>query len=279
MLPTMVTTVIPCFNATATLEAAVDSVLAQGDVGVKLVLVDDCSSDGTLRLCQALAERHANIAVVAHAANAGPGPARNSGMRRVKSEFVCFLDADDSYAPGFFAAALKRFRENPAISAVLTGVELVDCPHEVHQQHISGAINFMPSNKMLRRGTVELIGGFPEDATFRTGMGGEDGAFFQVLMKYFQSFFEPAKLLRYYVGANSHFSRFVRRTRIENGKLVFVDLEPIESSGALTATILEFEKRFLERCRAIRNSTALPELVQPRFRPGVVGPPRAPEAR
>jgi hypothetical protein len=60
---------------------------------------------------------------------------------------------------------------------------------------------------------------------------------------------------------------------------VFVDLEPIESSGALTATILEFEKRFLERCRAIRNSTALPELVQPRFRPGVVGPPRAPEAR
>ena len=272
MLPTMVTTVIPCFNATATLEAAVDSVLAQGDVGVKLVLVDDCSSDGTLRLCQALAERHANIAVVAHAANAGPGPARNSGMRRVKSEFVCFLDADDSYASGFFAAALKRFRENPAISAVLSGVELVDCPHEVHPLHVAGAVNFMPSNKMLRRSTVELIGGFPEDTTLRTGMGGEDGVFFQVLQKYFLSGFEPEKFCRYYVGANSHFSRFVRRTRIENGKLVFVELEPIETSGELTAVALEFERRFLERCRALRLSTVFPELTPQGFRPGTIGP-------
>ena len=41
MLPTLVTVVIPCFNASATLEAAVESVLAQGDLGVEIVLVDD----------------------------------------------------------------------------------------------------------------------------------------------------------------------------------------------------------------------------------------------
>ena len=274
MLPTLVTVVIPCFNAAATLEAAVDSVLAQGDLGVEIILVDDCSADDTPAVARRLAERHTGITLHRHAMNEGPGPARNTGLRRAKSEFICFLDADDTYVQGFLAAALKRFRENPMISAVFTNIELVDCPHEVHQQHISGAINFMPSNKMLRRSTVELIGGFPEDATFRTGMGGEDGAFFQVLMKYFQSFFEPAKLLRYYVGANSHFSRFVRRTRVEHGRLVFVDLEPIESSGALTATILDFERRFLDRCRAIRNSTVFPELAEPRFRPGIIGPPQ-----
>jgi glycosyltransferase involved in cell wall biosynthesis len=274
MLPTLVTVVIPCFNAAATLEAAVDSVLAQGDLGVEIILVDDCSTDDTPAVARRLIERHSGITLHRHAMNEGPGPARNTGLRRAKSEFICFLDADDTYVRGFLAAALKRFRENPTISAVFTNIELVDCPHEVHQQHISGAINFMPSNKMLRRSTVELIGGFPEDATFRTGMGGEDGAFFQVLMKYFQSFFEPAKLLRYYVGANSHFSRFVRRTRVENGKLVFVDLEPIESSGALTATILDFERRFLDRCRAIRNSTVFPEFAQPRFKPGIIGPPQ-----
>jgi len=272
MLPTTVTVVIPCFNATGTLAAAVESVLVQGDIGVEIVLVDDCSNDRTLEIARALAARHSNISVLTHAVNSGPGAARNSGLRHAKTEFVSFLDADDTYLPGFFAAGLRRFREHPTISGVSTGIELVDCPHEVHELHIAGAINFMPSNKLLRRATFELIGGFPEDPVFRTGMGGEDGVFFQLLMKYFQSCFEPAKLLRHRVGVNSHFSRFVRRTRVENGKLEFVELEEIERSGALTATALEFERRFLERCRAIRSSTVFPELAPLGFRPGVILP-------
>jgi glycosyltransferase involved in cell wall biosynthesis len=274
MLPAIVTVVIPCFNVGRTPAAAVDSVLAQGDIGVEIILVDDCSTDGTLEFARSPAGSHANVSLIAQSANAGPGPARNAGLRRVKTEFVCFLDADDAYVSGFFAAGLRRFRENPTISAVFTGVELVECPHPVHDLHVSGAVSFMPSNKMLRRATVELIGGFPEDAVFRTGMAGEDGVFAQVLTKYFACCFEPAELCRYYVGPNSHFSRFVRRTWVENGKLVFVELEAIESSGALTATALEFERRFLERCRSIRNSTVFRELAPPGFQPGVTVPPR-----
>jgi glycosyltransferase involved in cell wall biosynthesis len=270
-----VTAVIPCFNAAATLEAAVNSILAQGDIGVAIILVDDCSTDGkTLDLCRALARRHANVSVLQHAVNAGPGPARNTGVRRVTSEFVCFLDADDTYASGFFAATLKRFRENHTVSGVMTGVELIDCPHEVHPLHLAGAVNFMPSNKMLRRSVVEIIGGFPEDQRFRSGMGGEDGVFFQVLQKYFRTFFEPGKFCRHYVGANSHFSRFVHRTRVENGKLVFVELEEFEASGQLNALATEFERRFLDRCRALRNSTVFPELSPPGFRPGAIAPPQ-----
>lgn len=272
MLPTIVTVVIPCFNASRTLAAAVESVLAQGDIGVEIILVDDRSTDDTRELGQALSERHANVSMIAHAVNSGPGPARNTGLRRAAGEFVCFLDADDSYLPGFFTTALRRFREHAWISAVYTNIELVDCPHEVHTLHIAGAINFMPSNKMLRRSTVELIGGFPEDVVFRTGMAGEDGVFFQLLGKYFQSFSEPTVYCRYYVGPSSHFSRFVRRTRVVDGKLEFVEFEEIEKSGALTATALEFERRFLERCRALRNSSVFPELAEPGFQPGRIFP-------
>jgi len=270
MLPPLVTVIIPCFNAAALLPAAVGSVLAQGDIGVEIVLVDDCSTDDTAQAARSLASRHANITMVAHAANAGPGPARNTGLRLARSEFVCFLDADDAYLPGFFSAALRYFRSNPKLSAVYTGIELVDCPHEVDRLHVAGAMNFMPSNKMLRRTAVEAIGGFPEDATFRTGMGGEDGAFFQVLRKYFLSLLDVTVYCRYHVGPNSHFSRFVKRTRIENGKIVFVELEPIERSGALTAAILAFEKRFIDRCSALRDSTVFPELAKGAFTPGLI---------
>jgi len=260
MLPPLVTAVIPCFNAARVLPAAIESVLAQGDVGVEIVLVDDCSTDETREAAHSLARAHSNIVVLAHATNAGPGPARNTGLRRAKSEFVCFLDADDAYLPGFFSAALRHFRENSKISAVYTGIELVDCPHAVDPLHVAGAMNFMPSNKMLRRTTIEAIGGFPEDTTFRTGMGGEDGAFFQVLRKYFLTLLDLTVYCRYHVGPNSHFSRFVKRTRVEEGKIIFVELEPIERSGALTAAILAFEKRFIDRCNALRDSAVFPDL-------------------
>jgi glycosyltransferase involved in cell wall biosynthesis len=271
MLPPLVTVVIPCFNAARLLPAAVDSVMAQGDIGVEIVLVDDCSTDETPEVARSLARVHSNVTALAHAVNAGPGPARNTGLRRARSEFVCFLDADDAYLPGFFSAALRHFRANPRLSAVYTGVELVDCPHEVDRLHVAGAMNFMPSNKMLRRTTVEAIGGFPDDATFRTGMGGEDGAFFQVLRKYFLTLVDFTVYCRYYVGPNSHFSRFVKRTRVENGKIEFVELEPIERSGALTAAILAFEKRFIDRCNALRYSAVFPEL-KGAFQPGAIAP-------
>lgn len=271
MLPPLATVIIPCFNAARVLPAAVDSVVAQGDIGVEIVLVDDCSTDETREVARSLAGRYANITVLAHAANAGPGPARNTGLRRARGEFVCFLDADDAYLPGFFSAALRHFRENAKLSAVYTGIELVDCPHEVDRLHIAGAMNFMTSNKMLRRSTVEAIGGFPEDTTFRTGMGGEDGAFFQVLRKYFLTLVDLTVYCRHYVGPNSHFSRFVKRTRAENGKLVFVELEPIERSGALTAAILAFEKRFIDRCNTLRDSAVFPDL-KGAFAPGMITP-------
>src|SRR5262249_52798595 len=148
MLPPLVTVVIPCFNAARVLPSAVESVLAQSSVGVEIVLVDDCSTDETPEVARSLAQAHSNVTVLAHAVNAGPGPARNTGLRRARSEFVCFLDADDAYIPGFFSAALRHFRANPRLSAVYTGVELVDCPHAVDRLHIAGAMNFMPSNKM-----------------------------------------------------------------------------------------------------------------------------------
>lgn len=260
MLPTMITVVIPCFNAAATLQAAVMSVLAQGDLGVEIMLVDDCSTDDTREIAQRLADRHPNIVVVAQGVNSGPAAARNSGLRRAKGRYICFLDADDSYAPGFFSAALKHFRAQPDISAVLTGVELIDCPQEVDQVQYLSAAYVMPSNKMLLRSTVELIGGFSEDPTFRSPIAGEDGAFFQVLFKYFLSFFDQRRFCRYYVGSNSHFTRFVSRTRVENGKLVFLKLEEVETSGALVRALQDFEHRFLDRCRALRNSTVLQQL-------------------
>lgn len=99
-----ISVIMPVYNARATVLRAVDSVLAQGGVDLELILVDDCSTDGSLEAV----ERHlggrsvrdrSRVRVVSQPHNAGAGAARNAGIRAAGSDLVCFIDSDDEYAP------------------------------------------------------------------------------------------------------------------------------------------------------------------------------------
>jgi glycosyltransferase involved in cell wall biosynthesis len=94
---TSVDVVIPAFNASAFLDEALDSVLAQGPLVGKVVVVDDGSSDGTVALAAA---RGSPVELVQLQGNHGAAKARNAGIARCASEFVAFLDADDRWLPG-----------------------------------------------------------------------------------------------------------------------------------------------------------------------------------
>ena len=87
----MVDIIIPVYNALDTIELAVTSALMQGDV--RILLVDDGSTDGTARLCDELAH-HPRIEVI-HQRNHGVSAARNAGLQAAVSEWLIFLDADD----------------------------------------------------------------------------------------------------------------------------------------------------------------------------------------
>ena len=94
---TRVDVVIPAFDAAAFLDEALDSVLAQGPLVGKVIVVDDGSSDGTTTIAAA---RGAPVELVQLQGNHGAATARNAGIARCDSEFVAFLDADDRWLPG-----------------------------------------------------------------------------------------------------------------------------------------------------------------------------------
>ncbi|WKB54327.1 glycosyltransferase family 2 protein [Eleftheria terrae] len=65
-------------------------------LGGSLILVDDGSSDDTVALAKAFSASHPDIALtIVQTANQGPGAARNRGLKEVRSDYVCFVDADD----------------------------------------------------------------------------------------------------------------------------------------------------------------------------------------
>jgi teichuronic acid biosynthesis glycosyltransferase TuaG len=92
--------VMPMYNAEKTLEASVASVQKQRDKNWQLLIVDDCSKDGSLALARKLAEMDSRIVVIAQTTNSGVAAARNAGLNAARGRFICFLDSDDFWLPG-----------------------------------------------------------------------------------------------------------------------------------------------------------------------------------
>lgn len=95
---TDVTVVIPSYNSLATIEAAVESALAQ-TIPVNIIVVDDGSKDETVSKVQQLAKQNANLTLIVQSQNRGPSAARNRAISEVKTPWVAILDADDYMHP------------------------------------------------------------------------------------------------------------------------------------------------------------------------------------
>lgn len=89
-----VSIIIPCYNASSTIEATLMSISNQTYRDFEVIAVDDGSQDGTLDILYKW-QRNDDRIVVLHQCNQGVSSARNSALRRVKGDYVCFVDADD----------------------------------------------------------------------------------------------------------------------------------------------------------------------------------------
>lgn len=92
------TAVMPVFNEAATIGAVIERVLAQKLVR-QLVIVDDCSSDGTWELLQSISRSDPRISVQRHPVNQGKGAALRTGFASASADIVIVQDADLEYDP------------------------------------------------------------------------------------------------------------------------------------------------------------------------------------
>jgi glycosyltransferase involved in cell wall biosynthesis len=88
---------MPVYNGMATLERAVRSVQAQTVADWELLVVDDCSTDGSCEAVAAWAAADPRIRLLRKTENRGPGAARNLGLRSARGEFIAYLDGDDEF--------------------------------------------------------------------------------------------------------------------------------------------------------------------------------------
>lgn len=101
-----VSIVVPVYNTAEYLPACLDSILAQSFTDFELILVDDGSTDDSLRICEAYAFRDARIRVF-HQQNAGVSAARNLGVEQAQGDWLCYVDSDDVVLPAYLQDMLE----------------------------------------------------------------------------------------------------------------------------------------------------------------------------
>ncbi len=93
MIP-VISIVIPVYNVEKYLPQCIESIIRQTFTDFELILVDDGSTDNSLKICKEYAARDSRITVF-HQENLGVSRARNYGLKLAQGEWITFVDSDD----------------------------------------------------------------------------------------------------------------------------------------------------------------------------------------
>jgi glycosyltransferase involved in cell wall biosynthesis len=112
-----ISVLLPCRNASATLDEAVDSILQQSVVDLEIVAVDDDSEDGTAEQLEGWARRDRRVRVL-RCPHRGLIESLNAGLAACRAPLIARMDADDRSHPERLAAQAALLAEQPDLAAV-----------------------------------------------------------------------------------------------------------------------------------------------------------------
>lgn len=111
MAKPLVSVVIPIYNVSEYISAAINSVIQQtiNISNMEIILVDDGSTDGSSEIATEFAKRYPQNIIYKRQVNRGVSAARNRGLRLAKGRYIHFFDADDILSNDFYEQAVKFF--------------------------------------------------------------------------------------------------------------------------------------------------------------------------
>lgn len=181
-MPT-ISVIIPAFNAQATIKETIASVQAQTFSDFEIILIDDGSTDDTLRIVQQISDPRLRIFSYS---NSGPSVARNNGISQATGNYIAFLDADDLWTPDKLERQLQALKIHPEAGVAYSWIYFLDeignnsyadtsTSYEGNVYANLLVRNFLHngSNPLIRKQAIDIVGLF--DPTLNHG---EDWEFY-----------------------------------------------------------------------------------------------------
>ena len=149
--------VIAVYNCEPFLNETVNSIFAQKykniENTVQVILVDDCSTDSSLALCEELAKEHSNTTVVRNSERRGAAYSRNVGMQSAKGKYITFTDADDKISNKTLKNVFSFFEKNyestdvVAISEKIIGIDKAKPSPSINNSAKASQMFYIPDSQ------------------------------------------------------------------------------------------------------------------------------------
>jgi glycosyltransferase involved in cell wall biosynthesis len=113
-----VSVIIPNYNHEVLVGRAINSVLAQGDDVLEVIVIDDASTDDSVRVIEATLRGNPTVRLLRNVTNRGVIATLNRGIEEARGDFVLLGAADDIYLPGMIATCLRAADSCPDVGFV-----------------------------------------------------------------------------------------------------------------------------------------------------------------
>lgn len=121
----LVSIIMPVYNGKSHIEQAVASVFQQTYQKWELIVIDDCSTDGTYELLMKNYENDNRLCLLRNETNQGIAKSRNKGISHGKGQFIAFLDSDDMWDPKKLEEQIA-FMKNHQVAFSYTDCRVID---------------------------------------------------------------------------------------------------------------------------------------------------------
>ncbi len=152
----LISVIVPAYNAQGTIVNCLKSIKEQTYQNYEVIIVDDGSSDETLKLCKDICSVDARFCVIS-IQNQGVSNARNVGINNAHGKICCFVDSDDYVSELFLEKIIRPFREMKC-DLVVVGYDLIENEKKI------GSFSYGGSDRITKRD--ELIDGLVTTGQF-----------------------------------------------------------------------------------------------------------------